>query len=139
LRCFFAPMVCELCSSSPLQRLHASSTSILPPTQNTPSQIRAEWACAEKGAASTCEALTALAESQSVGLLVVGSFGRKGEKTFDMLGTVSDYSLRQSNCSVCVVRSTSPPAAAGGGGREYLFATDGSKAAALGFCSLVRQ
>lgn len=53
-------------------------------------------------------------------------------------GHVSDYSLRQSNCSVCVVRSTSPPAAADGG-QDYMFATDGSKAAALAFCSLVHQ
>jgi hypothetical protein len=87
---------------------------------------------------TTCEALTALAEAQGVSLLVVGSFGRKGEKTFDMLGTVSDYSLRESHCSVCVVRSTSPPANDSGGG-DYLFATDGSQASALAFCSLVRQ
>lgn len=49
-------------------------------------QVRAEWACAEKGGSqSTCEALTALAEARAVALLVVGSFGRKGEKSFDML------------------------------------------------------
>jgi hypothetical protein len=53
-------------------------------------------------------------------------------------GTVSDYSLRESHCSVCVVRSTSPPASPEGGS-DYLFATDGSQAAALAFCSLVRQ
>ncbi|GBF87382.1 flagellar associated protein [Raphidocelis subcapitata] len=101
--------------------------------------VRAEWACADKGSGqSTCEALTALAEARAVALLVVGSFGRKGEKSFDMLGTVSDYSLRESHCSVCVVRSTSPPAAPDGG-MDFLFATDGSKAAALAFVSLVRQ
>lgn len=51
---------------------------------------------------------------------------------------MSDYSLRESHCSVCVVRSTSPPAGPDGG-LDYLFATDGSKAAALAFVSLVRQ
>lgn len=48
--------------------------------------MRAEWACAEKGGGqSTCEALTALAAARGVQLLVVGSFGRKGEKGLDML------------------------------------------------------
>lgn len=49
-------------------------------------QVRAEWACAEKAPGqTTCEALTALAEAQGVGLLVVGSIGRKGDKGLDML------------------------------------------------------
>jgi hypothetical protein len=44
-------------------------------------QARAEWACREKGAgSSTCQALMALAQEQRVDLLVVGSFGRKGER-----------------------------------------------------------
>ena len=51
---------------------------------------------------------------------------------------MSDFSLRMSHCSVCIVRSTSPPLAPGGG-QDYLFATDGSKAAALAFCTLTRQ
>jgi hypothetical protein len=51
---------------------------------------------------------------------------------------VSDYSLRESHCSVCIVRSSSPPAGPAGE-QDYLFATDGSKAAALAFCTLVRQ
>ena len=43
-------------------------------------QINAEWACREKEALSTCEALMALADAKKVDLLVVGSWGRKGEK-----------------------------------------------------------
>lgn len=39
------------------------------------------WACREKGAdQSTCEVLMDLAQEQNIDLLVVGSFGRKGEK-----------------------------------------------------------
>eukprot|EP00877_Chromochloris_zofingiensis_P000888 jgi/Chrzof1/107/Cz01g03220.t1 len=101
-------------------------------------QVEATWACQEKQPGqSTCEALTALAEANKVDLLVLGSFGRKGEK-LDMLGTVSDYSLRESHCSVCVVRSTTP-SVADGDGRCYLFCTDGSRASALAFCVLTHQ
>ncbi len=76
-----------------------------------------------------------LADSQRINLLVVGSFGRKGEK-IDMLGTVSDYSLREAHCSVCVIRSVTPNTA---NGHRYMFATDGSRAAALAFCALIHQ
>lgn len=39
------------------------------------------WACRDKGAnQSTCEVLMELAQEQNTDLLVVGSFGRKGEK-----------------------------------------------------------
>ena len=50
----------------------------LPPhTQVT----RAEWACRDKGPErSTCEVLMELAQEHNIDLLVVGSFGRKGEK-----------------------------------------------------------
>lgn len=49
-------------------------------------QVSAEWACAEKAPGqSTCEALTALAEAKAVGLLVVGSWGRKGDKGVEVL------------------------------------------------------
>jgi hypothetical protein len=66
----------------------------------------AEFASCEKAAdQSTCEALTALAAAARVDLLVLGSYGRKGEK-IDMLGSVSDYSLREAHSSVFVVRST---------------------------------
>lgn len=55
----------------------------------------------------------------------------------DMLGTVSDYSLRQGHSSVTIVRSSAPKAAAGS--HQYMLATDGSKAAALAFCTLCHQ
>ena len=42
---------------------------------------KAEWACQDKGQGrSTCEVLMELAEASNLDLLVVGSFGRKGEK-----------------------------------------------------------
>ncbi|GLI69710.1 hypothetical protein VaNZ11_014217 [Volvox africanus] len=115
-------------------------------------RVTAEWLCREKEeGCSTCECLTRLADKRSVELLVMGSWGRKGEK-LDVLGTVSDFSLRQSHCSICIVRSTgsSIGGMAGGGGgagtpagavsarpAKYLFATDGSHAAHLAFCFLV--
>ncbi len=69
-----------------------------------------------------------------------------------MLGTVSDFTIRQAHCSICIVRSTgsSIGGMAGGGAgaagpagavsarpAKYLFATDGSHAAHLAFCFLV--
>lgn len=186
------------CTGTYIHETHAHTLAAL--------QVHADWACAEKGPGqTTCEALTALAESQAVGLLVVGSIGRKGDKGIEMLvrwgrasglgsersvggvrsraallwicqradnvcgrhlfrqgalrltvraarigacapstsrclaqGHVTDYSLRESHCSVCIVRSTSPPVASGAG-QDYLFATDGSKAAMLAFCTLTKQ
>jgi len=55
----------------------------------------------------------------------------------DMLGTVSDYSLREGHSSVAIIRSTAkqvPP-----GSHVYMFATDGSRAAAVAFCTLCNQ
>lgn len=44
-------------------------------------QIAAEWMCREKEEGrSTCESLTRLADKSAVDLLIVGSWGRKGEK-----------------------------------------------------------
>jgi hypothetical protein len=44
-------------------------------------QLSAEWACRDKGQVrSTCEALMQLAEENKVDMLVLGSWGRKGEK-----------------------------------------------------------
>ncbi|GFR40469.1 hypothetical protein Agub_g1029 [Astrephomene gubernaculifera] len=111
-------------------------------------RVKSEWLCREKEEGrSTCECLTRLADKLGADLLVLGSWGRKGEK-LDMLGTVSDFSLRQSHCSICIVRSTgaSIGAITGGGGggtgvvqrpAKYLFATDCSHAAHLAFCFLV--
>lgn len=70
----------------------------------THAQVPAEWAgCEKEPGQTTCQALTALAASQGIDLLLVGSYGRKGEK-IDMLGSVSDYSLRESHSSVMIVR-----------------------------------
>ena len=42
---------------------------------------KAEWACQDKAQGrSTCEVLMELAEANNLDLLVVGSFGRKGEQ-----------------------------------------------------------
>lgn len=44
-------------------------------------RIPVEWVCRDKAEGeSTCVALTKLANKQKVDLLVLGSFGRKGEK-----------------------------------------------------------
>ena len=44
-------------------------------------QVKAEWLCREKEEGrSTCESLTRLAEKHRTDLLVLGSWGRKGEK-----------------------------------------------------------
>lgn len=54
-----------------------------------------------------------------------------------MLGTVSDYSLREGHSSVTIIRSTArqlPP-----GSKLYMFATDGSRAAAVAYCMLCHQ
>lgn len=55
----------------------------------------------------------------------------------DMLGTVSDYSLWEGHSSVAIIRSTArqlPP-----GSKLYMFATDGSRAAAVAYCMLCHQ
>lgn len=100
------------------------------------SRKTSEWVCREKGEGqSTCEALTSVADKLHADLLFLGSFGRKGEK-LDMLGTVSDHSLRHCNASVCIVRSTGSKFDAQ---CKFLFATDGSHAAAFAFCMLVKM
>jgi hypothetical protein len=44
-------------------------------------KVNAVWACKEKKTGqTTCEALVELAEDQGIKLLVLGSYGRKGEK-----------------------------------------------------------
>lgn len=55
----------------------------------------------------------------------------------DMLGTVSDYSLREGHSSIAIIRSTArqaPP-----GSKLYMFATDGSRASAVAYCMLCHQ
>uniref|UniRef100_A0A7S0QZT8 UspA domain-containing protein n=1 Tax=Chlamydomonas leiostraca TaxID=1034604 RepID=A0A7S0QZT8_9CHLO len=95
---------------------------------------RAEWLCREKSEGeSTCAALTTMADKAGVDLLVLGSFGRKGEK-LDMLGTVSDFTLRQSHASLCIVRSTGSKFDKQA---RFCFATDGSHAAHLAFVVLI--
>ncbi|PNH05119.1 hypothetical protein TSOC_008646 [Tetrabaena socialis] len=102
-------------------------------------RVKADWLCREKEEGrTTCESLTRLAERSGTDLLVLGSWGRKGEK-LDALGTVSEFTLRQSRCSLCIVRSTGATGFGGGGtgGARYLFATDGSHAAHLAFSFLL--
>lgn len=55
----------------------------------------------------------------------------------DMLGSVSDYSLREGHSSVAIVRSTARQETVGH--HLYMFATDGSRAAALAYCTLCHQ
>uniref|UniRef100_A0A7S3VLK8 UspA domain-containing protein n=1 Tax=Dunaliella tertiolecta TaxID=3047 RepID=A0A7S3VLK8_DUNTE len=91
--------------------------------------LRSEWVCREKSKGSTCKTLVQLVDERDLDLLVIGNFGRKGEK-LDVLGSVSDYTLRMCRSSLCIVRST--------GSRfdkqaKILFASDGSHAANLAF------
>ncbi|KAK9816499.1 hypothetical protein WJX72_001033 [[Myrmecia] bisecta] len=99
-------------------------------------QLESTWVARQRGEKqSTCEALTELAHERHVGVLVVGSYGRKGEK-IDMLGTVSDHSLREYNGHVCIVKSTSfSPSDS----TRWLFATDNSLAAQTAFAVLMYQ
>eukprot|EP00884_Botryococcus_braunii_P020713 jgi/Botrbrau1/7325/Bobra.247_3s0020.1 len=97
-------------------------------------QVQAEWHQDEKGhTKSTCEALTRLAEFLKTDILVLGSFGRKGEK-LDMLGSTSDQSLRQCAAHICIVKSTSPKLE---GPKTWCFATDNSPAAHTAFAILL--
>lgn len=97
---------------------------------------KAEWMCREKAEGeSTCSALTNMADKAGIDMLVLGSFGRKGEK-LDMLGTVSDFTLRTSHASLCIVRSTGSKF---GKQARFCFATDGSRAAHLAFVVLVNM
>jgi hypothetical protein len=54
-----------------------------------------------------------------------------------MLGTVSDYSLREGHSSVSIIRSTAKQQTVGS--HLYMFATDGSRAAAVAFVVLCNQ
>ena len=66
----------------------------------------------------------------------MGSFGRKGEK-LDMLGTVSDQSLRSCNCHVAVVKSGSfQPLDSGA---KFLLATDCSQSAGYALLVTIHQ
>ena len=70
-----------------------------------PYHVTCEWLCREKlEGQSTVKSLTTLCERQHIDVLVVGSYGRKGEK-LEMLGTVSDGALRACHASICIVRS----------------------------------
>ena len=54
----------------------------------------------------------------------------------ETLGSVSDQSLRESPSSICIVRSTGSKFDRQA---KFLFCTDGSHAAALAFCVLVKM
>ena len=99
--------------------------------------VHCEWAPKEKDQdISTCANLIKMAEDASSDMLVMGSFGRKGEK-IDVLGSTSDESLRTALCSVCIVKQAGGPRP--GMVSTILFATDGSKAAALAFIVLLHR
>jgi nucleotide-binding universal stress UspA family protein len=49
------------------------------------------------------EAIVAAAESENVDLIIVGSHGRSGVSRF-LIGSVSDYVVRNARCPVMVVR-----------------------------------
>jgi nucleotide-binding universal stress UspA family protein len=96
--------------------------------------VGTEWVCREKQeGASTLQSLTTVAERQRIDILVLGSYGRKGEK-LEMLGTTSDGALRSSHASICIVRSTSTKI---GNACRYTFASDGSHASGIAFSVLV--
>lgn len=133
----------------PLTLMHISDASktYLPP-HLTPGHLRrqaedlamqhhigsVEWLCREKlEGLSTLKTLTTLAERHKIDVLVLGSYGRKGEK-LEMLGTVSDGALRSSHSSICIVRSTSSKI---GSACRYTFASDGSHASGIAFSVLV--
>eukprot|EP00983_Pelagomonas_calceolata_P054798 1143858-Pelagomonas_calceolata.AAC.7 len=42
--------------------------------------LRSEWVCREKSKGSTCKTLVQLVDERDLDLLVIGNFGRKGEK-----------------------------------------------------------
>ncbi|DBA85324.1 hypothetical protein WJX79_008291 [Trebouxia sp. C0005] len=99
-------------------------------------QLDAVWYKKEKSKGqSTCEALIELTEELQVDILVVGSFGRKGER-IDMLGTVSDFSLRAGNSDVCIVKSSSYALQ---NSVTWLFSTDDSHCAKAAFAALLYQ
>lgn len=65
------------------------------------------WACRSPGPKqSLCHTLANMAEDCNTSLLVVGSAAKSGDP-LHVLGSVSDYSLRQCHTSICIVRPTS--------------------------------
>lgn len=99
--------------------------------------MHCEWAPREKDPSiSTCANLMAMAKDAAADMLVLGSFGRKGEK-IDVLGSTSDESLRTAHCSVCIVKQAGGPRP--GAASTILFATDGSRAAALAFITTLHR
>jgi hypothetical protein len=42
--------------------------------------LKANWVCREKQLNSTCKTLIKLVDERNLDLLVIGNFGRKGEK-----------------------------------------------------------
>ena len=55
------------------------------------------------------EAIVAAADAECADLIVVGSHGRSGVTRF-LIGSVSDYVVRNAHCPVMVVRGKSEPA-----------------------------
>lgn len=100
-------------------------------------QVNCEWVEREKDQeVGTCETLVKLADEVHTDLLVVGAFGRKGAK-LSVLGSVSDHSLREGRCSICVVKPQAGPMP--GKKSTFMLATDGSFSAGLAFVILLNR
>lgn len=99
--------------------------------------VHCEWVQKEKDQeVGTCGTLVKLADDHACDMLVLGSYGRKGEK-IDVLGSVSDKSLRDGKSSVCIVKANGGPRP--GMQSTIVFATDGSRTAGLAFMILMHR
>lgn len=88
----------------------------------------------KKAGEETCPALVRLAQELDLDLMCIGSYGRKGEKAADVLGHVADGALRETSCSICVIKSSSFTLLKN---MTYVFATDNGRASQLAFCFLI--
>lgn len=99
--------------------------------------VHCEWVLREKDRKfTTCDNVVFHARKLDTDMLVLGSYGRKGEKA-DVLGSVTDKSLREASSSVAIVRMGGGPVP--GKASTILFATDGSRAAGLAFVLLLTR
>lgn len=106
--------------------------------------VKAHFHAESKLAEGTIETIAAAAEKCRADLLLVGAYGLKIEQgethgdTFSVMGSVSNGSLRRSDVSVGVVKSTSYELEPGEG-RKFMVATDDSPSAKVAFALLVTK